>query len=167
MPAAAICSSAVRDVVLSMTATPCARPQAAYGVERAGVVGAVDARLHHHDAIEVQVALQLEQLFDGSLRRRVDALFRKWKLRRVAKHVDVAIAGAARDIEIDRGAADSACGDPCPHHPGCARGGTRVTQHCASCQHSVVLRFFFSYRIRWRAAASKGTDRLFPGWDRN
>jgi hypothetical protein len=50
----------------------------------------------------VQVALQLEQLFDGSLRRRVDALFRKWKLRRVAKHVDVAIAGAARHIEIDR-----------------------------------------------------------------
>ncbi len=57
-----------------------APPHAAHSVKRAGVVGAVDARLHHHDAIEVKVALELEQLLDGSLRRRVDALFCKWKL---------------------------------------------------------------------------------------
>ncbi len=137
-----------------------ARPHAAHGVKRAGVVGAVDARLHHHDAIEVKVALELEQLLDGSLRRRVDALFCKWKLRRVAKHVDVAIAGAARHIEIDCGAAGSAYGDPCPHHP-----SPRSRRHSPGPALRVVSAWrrppiFFSHTIRRRASAGKGTDRL-------
>jgi hypothetical protein len=73
----------------------------------------------------VKVALQLEKLLDRSLRRRVDAPFREGKFRRVAEYVHMAIAGAARNFEIHRGA--SGAGDPCLHRLRRARGGTDPT----------------------------------------
>lgn len=137
------------------------RAHAAHSVEGAGIVGAIDARLHDHDAIEVKVALEFEQLLYRSLRGRVDAPFRKGKRGRIAEHVYVAIARAARDSEIDRGAAGGGNRGSRPHHPGGASGGTRPAQHCASCQHGVVLPMF-GRRIGWRASPRKDADRLSP-----
>ena len=116
-----------------------ARAHAAHSVEGAGIVGTIDARLHDHDAIEVKVALEFEQLLYRSLRGRIDAPFCKGKRGRIAEHVHVAIARAARDSEINRGAAGGGDRGPRPHHPGGAGDGTRLAQHCASCQHGVVL----------------------------
>src|SRR4029077_5500185 len=80
------------------------------------------------------------------------------KLRRIAEHVDVTITGAARDIKIDSGAASGADGDPCPHRPSRACGGTHLGQHCASCRHGVVLQFFSP--AGYGGVASSETERI-------
>jgi hypothetical protein len=96
----------------------------------------------------VKVTLQLEQLIDRSLRRRVDALFREWKFRRVPEHVHVAVTGAARHIEIDGGAPRGASGGADLHRPCHARGRPDLPQHCASREHCVALRDFFRSQDR-------------------
>jgi hypothetical protein len=42
--------------------------------DRAGIVDAVDARLHDDDAVEMQCVLQVEQIADGGLRQRIDPI---------------------------------------------------------------------------------------------
>ena len=75
MPRApARCMSSVRpDVFSSMTTIARTRSQTLDRVERAGVIGGVDAGLHDHDAIHVQRAMQRLHFFDGGRLRRIHA----------------------------------------------------------------------------------------------
>src|SRR3989442_13028573 len=66
------------------------RTHATHGIERAGIVRPIDARLHDDDTVEMEVALQFEQLLDSSWRRRGNGLFRERKLRGIAEQGHVA-----------------------------------------------------------------------------
>src|SRR5262249_44978952 len=71
-------------------------------IERAGIVAAVDAGRDDDDALEAERSLQRTQIVDRRRGRRVDALGREGKFRRIAEDVHVTVAGAARHVEIDR-----------------------------------------------------------------
>ena len=78
----------------------CAIAELAHAVERARVVGAVDAGLHDHDALEAKRRKQLTKLVSRCGLGRVGAAGEKRILLRIAEHVHVAIAGARRNVEI-------------------------------------------------------------------
>ena len=86
-----------------MTAIARARdPELLDRLERARVVGPVDARLHDDHAIHVQRAMQRAHLVDQGRLGRVDARRRHRKALRIAEDVGVAIARARRYVEFDR-----------------------------------------------------------------
>jgi hypothetical protein len=78
-----------------------ATPKRAHAVERARVVGPVDAGLHDDDALETQSSKQLSKLVHRRNRGCVGAARKEWILLRIAEDVHMAIARAGRDIEID------------------------------------------------------------------
>jgi len=75
----------------------------AHAVEGAGIVAAIDARLHDDDARQVQAALQLQELIRAGRRRRVAAPRRERKFGCGAENVDMAIAGPEGHREGRRG----------------------------------------------------------------
>src|SRR5215472_11837894 len=105
MPAAAISSIWLWPVALSITATPRARAGPSFFM--ASRVQAINARLHDHNAVEMQLLLQSEQVLGGGLGRRVDPPAEIGKPCGI-EYVHVAVAGAARYVEIDR-RVDGAC----------------------------------------------------------
>src|SRR5262249_32752526 len=76
------------------------RAELLHGIQRAGVVDAVDAGLHDDDAVEMQLPLQGHQVLGSSLRRRVDAAAEIGKPRGV-EYVDMAIAGTPWHVDVD------------------------------------------------------------------
>ena len=79
------------------------RAELGHRVEHAGIVGAVEARLHDHVARDADARAQRLQLRDGRLRRRVGAVRRPSDICRVRPDdVDVAIAGAGKHVGARR-----------------------------------------------------------------
>jgi hypothetical protein len=115
------------------------------------IVSGVHARLHDHDAVEMQRLLQLQKFFDGGARRRIDALVRKREFR--VEHMDVAVAGAGRHIEIRCRAVARHVGTGNAGFQRRSRyaGGADHLQHVTSGQHDVspvlvdasLRRYFF------------------------
>jgi hypothetical protein len=92
------------DVVGDYGDTAPAPAEAMQRIDGAGIIRAVDARVHDHDALEMEIRLQGEQLLERRLAGRVAALGREGELRRRAEDMGVTIAGAARHDEGRRGA---------------------------------------------------------------
>ena len=78
-----------------------ARPELLDRVERAAVVGPIDAGLHDDDSIHVEGSMQRAHLVDRGLLGCVDARGRHRETRRIAEDVRVTVACAARHVEID------------------------------------------------------------------
>jgi hypothetical protein len=74
--------------------------QSADRIDRAGIIGAVDARMHNHHALDMQRGVQRLEIVKGGRRRRIGARRRIRKGR--LEDVDVAIAGFLRHVEIRR-----------------------------------------------------------------
>jgi len=71
-------------------------------VEHAGVVGAIETRLHQHHPLDLQRLMQLRQHLGRSRRRGIDPVGNEGIFRRLADDMHVAIAGACGNIEINR-----------------------------------------------------------------
>jgi hypothetical protein len=102
--------------------------------QRRRIVGAVDARRHDHDALDVQRLMQRRHLLRRSRLGRVDAAGEERKLFRIAVNVGVAVAGAGRHVEIDRcrGLRRLGAGGCGVHRHS---GGERSQQQAAAVQH--------------------------------
>src|SRR5262249_24629839 len=74
-----------------------------HAIDRRGIVGAVHARRHDHDTLDVERLVQRAHFFGQRHLRRIGAPRKPRKLGRVAVDMRVAIAGARRHIEIDLG----------------------------------------------------------------
>ena len=70
------------------------------GIEGAGIVGAVDAGMDDHDALNVQSAVQRAGLIDRCVFRGVDARGRVREAVRISEDVRVAVARAHRHVEV-------------------------------------------------------------------
>ena len=117
-----------------------ARAELANRIDGAGIVDAVDARRHDHHPLEVERALQATQIIDRGLRRRIEPAGEIRKMHRI-EDVHVAIARAARDVEIDRCLDGRGRGGKT--HAGLqgeARGpgGADMRQHPTSGEHDVL-----------------------------
>jgi hypothetical protein len=71
-------------------------------VERRGIVGAVNARRHDHNPLDLQRAMQRRHLLGQGHLGRVDAPGEERKLLRVAVDVGVAVARIRRHVEVHR-----------------------------------------------------------------
>lgn len=80
-------------------------------VDRAGVVGAVEAGLYDHHAAGVQPAVQRSHFLDRGRGRRVDARRNEREALRISHNVRMAVAGALRNVELDRGNGGDSCGN--------------------------------------------------------
>ena len=76
------------------------RGELAYRVERAGVIGPVDAGLNDDDAADVEGAMELAHFVDGRGLRRIGPPGSEREARRIAKDVRVAVAGPRWDLEV-------------------------------------------------------------------
>ena len=92
-------------------------PAARQRVEQRAVVGAVDARLHQHRAVDPEHAEQMQIVVERRIRRRVDALLRVGEGIGRTADMGVGIAGAGRQprarragIAIGRGAGGAESG---------------------------------------------------------
>ena len=105
-----------------------------------GIVDPVDARRHDHDPIEMERALQVAQIVDQGFRGRIEPA---GKIRKVhgVEDVHVAIAGAARYIEIDRRLHGRRRGRQAVtrfERDTRGAGGADVRQHPASGEHGLL-----------------------------
>ena len=114
------------------------RAELADAVEQGRVIRAINAGLIEDDAVEVQGALQLQQIVDRSYGWGVDAVRREGVTGRIRKDVGVAVAGPARDIEGDwRLGRDRRPGVPAGQdRRGPGRARTRESKHLSARQHS-------------------------------
>src|SRR3954449_5721802 len=114
------------------------RAELSDAVEQRAVVRAIDTGLIENDAVQVQGALQLQQVLDRSSRWGVDAVRRERVTGGIGKDMGVAVAGPARDIEVDwRLSRDRRPGTPAGQgRRGPSRARTRENKHLSPRQHS-------------------------------
>ena len=70
------------------------------GIDRAGIVGPINAWCYDDGPVEVKCGLQIAQVIDRGLRGRVNPFTIVGKMRRI-EHMHMAIAGATGNIEVD------------------------------------------------------------------
>src|SRR5262249_38313437 len=95
---------AFRRLFVDYGDTPSCLAANLYAVQGRRVVRSVDARVHDHDALNMQRAMQRDHLGWQRRLRRIATAGEERKFRRIAEDMSVAVAGALRNLKIHRGA---------------------------------------------------------------
>ena len=97
----------VRRVLVDVDDAAAARdPDLAHGVEHAGIVAAIGARLHEHETLEAEQRGELEKVGERRERRRVAQILRRSASIRIAvrraEHMEMRVACQRRRAEGGR-----------------------------------------------------------------
>jgi hypothetical protein len=92
----------MRSVRVDHCNAPSSGTETMQRVEHAGIVGAVDARLHNDDTLQAEGLLVNDQTSERSGTRHVRSVGRQRKTVVGAENVHMAVAGSSRHLETER-----------------------------------------------------------------